>query len=362
MATKHKKKRGKKHIPGYLIGLLVMGVLFNATILPALIWLYYGQTAEAGLLEQVPYHIDTSQAKEQRLCVVSGAEERTIRIPVTGTAVMEEEIAAKRLRLTVDAGVLQDTGQLTVTADTACLAFAALYRAGGELVFEFTLSDEMRASLTQTEEGQLLTLQPLTDPEGIVILLDVRDGERTVSGNVVSAGVSADEGAVGNGMQTNEKTYAAKVAELICEELSTTEGPAPIVYVIGNESEALTDADYEAFITQCAPDVVLKIREGAEENGYAVCNPRYFLPGLDSVVLAETVLKEMIAATGETTDGVKEAEVSDCLRSYEIPAAEVVLGSTAGKSAETQTSYAEAAARGIALGLTEAISMREEQR
>jgi len=321
-----RKKHGKKHMSAHLIGMIVMGVLLNLAVLPCLFWLYYGDTVEAGVLDEIPYHIDESQIREQRLMVVNSQEKRTIRIPVSGEASLHQEIAARRITLSVDPGIVQDIEQLTIEADTECITSATLHRAGRELTFELTLADGLIAELTSAEDGQLITLKPMTEEEHAV-LLDVR-GE----------------------------ICAVAVAERVSELLSAEEGMSVPVYVIGNEAEPLTDAEYDAFIAQCAPDVYLRIGDGSEETGYALCNPRYFLPGLDSVVLAETVLKEVLAETGETTRGVVTAEAEDPLHTFTYPAAALVLRDLSTETAENRALYTDTVSQGIARGLAEALS------
>ncbi len=354
MAVK-KKKHSKKHIPAYLVGLIVMGVILNITILPGVIWLYYGNVVEAGFLDQVPYHIDESQIEEQHLVVVSASEERVIRIPITGRTEMKEEIAAGRLMITVDPGIVSDTAELTITADTDCLSSAALQRAGRDLIFEFMLKEELLAELSQSEEGLLITLKPITAAAGEVILIDARGKRQQENSALQHDDIAASTEEI-QGADDPEHQMIIEIAENVQTDLSEDETISAQIYVIGNEKEPLSDEEYEAFIRQCAPTVYLRLSGGSEENGCALCNPRYFLPGLDSVVLAETILKNLVFETGETTQGVIEADETDPLRDFEIPAAGIILRDLTTETAESRQVYQDAAATGIARGLREALA------
>lgn len=311
----------------YLVALLTAGLILDLLLLPALGWLYFGGAAKAGLLEEVPYQREGKAPEEQRLYVIRGQEERTVRIPVTGEASLMEEIAAGRIVLTVNTQDVQDTDMLTITADTDCLTSAALYRSGHTLSFEMRVENGLHAELTQTPEGQLIRLSPVAETAFKVILIDVRGS-----------------------------ASAAQSAEKIRELLRAQEDLPALVYVIGNEEEPLTAEGYEAFIRQCAPDIYLRIADGSEGSCHALCNPRYFLPGLDSVVLAQTLLQEMLRETGDETTGVLEAETEDPLRSFEIPAAEIVLKDLTEETAESRLEYLDTVATGLARGLTIALT------
>ncbi len=333
-------KKERKGVPGELAELMAVSFLLLLLCAAGLVMYFARPDQATAFLEEQPQKTEGAEAErtEQQLKLMPQEESSVILLPLSSDQKISCDTAARRLTVSMQGAPEEE--EPWVKADKDLLVSASLYRSPEESLYVFELREMCAAGWEKTPEGLKITLVPVAelDERCFVVILECAD----------------DSVPEELGRRTGEKL--AETGENI---VLLHPGPA---------DAPKTEEEREALIESCRADAYIRL-EAAEKagNGFvtqALCDTQYYIPGLDSVVLADLCESSLLKEIGGPAGDITELKENDPLRSLKIPACVLRLGKSAADAGtegaadiKKQNAYVEKAAEGLKEALVKAAKL-----
>ena len=320
-------EKERKRLPGEVKEFLFVSFLLAGLSVAAFVLLFRDPAKGAAFLETQPFEEKEAEAEktELKLALKPGNEPLTILLPWSAAGKVSCDTAARRL--VVGRQGAEEEELPRITADPELFVSASLYRSPEESLYVFELRDMCVASSETVAEGLKIRLVPVTelDPHCFVLILEC--GSDAVAGELARR---ADE----------------KLAET---------GENIVLLRLGAENAARTAEERKALIQSCGADAFIRL-EMAEKSvrgsvTQVFCNTQYYIPGLDSVVLADLCESGVLAEIGGPAGNIAELAEDDPLRELKLPVCVLRIGRSAADAendVKKQNDYLERAAAGLA--------------
>ncbi|MBR5420984.1 MAG: hypothetical protein IK115_07555 [Lachnospiraceae bacterium] len=322
--------------------LFTVSLILVFLLLPGLGWLWYSGLLNGEVFAAVPYDEVQNAAntrRSRRLIVHDSSEAGLLLLPGGDRVRVRADVPGKTLTviLTREGSGETEGDEVTVSADPELLSSAELYQEGEDKIFSFRLSEMCVDETDAQPDATRIRLTPLKEWKKSGPVLVMRDGG------------AADSASSAAGIM--ERT-----AELLKEQR-----PELTVFCLGADTEEA--ADYSAYFDA---DIFLRLAVADDDCDraptFAACDTDYYIPGLDSVVLADLVEGSVLKSLGGPAGDIVRLSEEDALNDMKIPACALNFGwhrDEEGVSSREAADYEEKAAEGLAEGIIKALDKGE---
>ncbi|MCR5249498.1 MAG: hypothetical protein K6E50_02695 [Lachnospiraceae bacterium] len=280
-----KEARKKKRLPRELVILLAEAFLLVFAGIPVLFMLFAGRGEAAAEMELVPRQIEEQkkERKNTQLYVTDSPEDGCLILPPAVALSVSEDTAGRRLSVELTREK-EENGARTILADLDILESAELSVFGEEEEYRFLLHSMTLCSAECTPEATILRLAPFSEwkKEEKCLVMEAAGGPDTPQILVQAAEKLKENG--------------------VC------------CFVIDREDERLTEEQRAEFLRICDPDLYVRVESTQGGVTQAFCDESYYIPGLDSVSLAELLERKLLGGLGGPAGDVLPLSADDELR------------------------------------------------
>ncbi len=328
-------KRKSEKIQGYFWGMLFGAVFLIVVVLPALfLWKMKGE--ESAKNHFATYQIDPAEDTVLSFQNSEKQNEIILSFANADAKMTDAEIACdiigRRIYVTVPGRTNVENGILE--ADITCVEAAYYSESEDYTTFVFALRDYYESQVIANRQQVQILLSPISEINIPIIVIDISNASEKIE----------------------------EIALLVQEEL------IPLDYyacIIGMEPKEQTPQQRIQFADEIGASLYLRVEMAPEEDSgeartTAFCNADYFLPKLNSVVLADCIEYHTVERLGGEPGGVVEYQEDDIeLSIATIPACTIRLGyqiDESGVCSATMPEYTKLAAQGISEGIVQALN------
>ena len=270
-----------------------------------------------------------AEKTELKLRLKAGEEASTILLPRSAAQKVSCDTAGRRLMVSLQGA--EEEAEPEITADPELFVSASLYRSREESLYVFELREMCAASWESTAEGLKIRLAGITELDGRCFVAVLECGDTELPEELLR--------------RTEEKLAEAE------ENI--------VLLRLGAEDAPRTAEEREALIKNCRADAYIRLETAEKtDKGFvtqAFCDTGYYIPGLDSVLLADICESSLLKEIGGPAGDIAPLGEEDPLRELKIPACVLRLGKSAadaeadGASADVKkyNAYLEKAATGL---------------
>ncbi len=324
-------KKEPKRAPGELKELLVISVILALLCAAGIVLMLCYPVQGAEFLEERPRAEKDAEAEktELKLILKEGAEASTILLPRSATQKVSCDTAGRRLEVSLQGAEEEKDPQ--ITADPELFVSASLYRSREESLYVFELWEMCVASWETTAEGLKIRLAGITELDERVFVAVLECGDASLPEELLR--------------RTQEKLAEA--------------GENIVLLRLNTENAPRTAEERESLIRYCRADAYIRL-EAAERTDkafvtQAFCDTQYYIPGLDSVLLADICESSLLKEIGGPAGDIAALKEGDPLQSLKIPACVLRLGKStadaemdeASADVNKRNAYLEKAATGL---------------
>ena len=318
-------RKQRKGIPGGLAELLTVSMILLLCCVAGAVILFFHPDRSETIPEAATLPAKEAEKTEQKLKLLPQDKPGVIQLPSAREQKIDCDTAARRLVVSMQGAPEEE--EPWIKADQTLLASASLYRSAEESLYVFELKDMCVAERETTAEGLQVRLTPVAELDAgcFVVILEC-----------------ADESVPEELLRRTEEKIAASETNIVLMRMGSANAPK-------------TEEEREALIKNCHADAYIRL-ETAEKTGrgyvtQAFCNTQYYIPGLDSMMLADICESSMLEAMEGPAGDIADLAEDDPLRSLRIPACVLRLGKSAedqaGADIKNRNAYTEKAAEGL---------------